>query len=411
MTWWTIPSDYEGIIADGSIRAGKTLSMSIGFVSWAYENFTDTNFAICGKSVSSCKKNVVIPLMQAIDGIYEVHYKHTDNCMFIGTNRFYIYGGKDEGSQALIQGITLGGILLDEVALMPESFVNQATGRCSVSGSKLWFNCNPENPHHWFKEKWIDKALKRKLLHLHFTMNDNPSLSPAIKERYQNMYDGVFYDRFIRGIWVAAEGAIYSQFAHNQEEFSFDKMSELNTATFISIGIDFGGNKSLTTFVATAIHRNFEKISILEDYHIKGTKGDIDADVVNREFIGFVERLRTKYPHITIKYVWGDSEAQYLINGLYRAIRAKFGSGIQVGDSAKRPIMERIVAANTLLNTGRLKVGKQCKLVADGLCNAVWDPKKPDTRLDNFTSDIDILDAFEYSWERFIPKLTPRVNR
>ena len=95
---------------------------------------------------------------------------------------------------------------------MPESFVNQATGRCSVDGSKLWFNCNPAGPSHWFYTKWVQEAKKRKLLHLHFTMDDNLSLSPAVKARYESLYSGVFYDRFIRGLWVVAEGLIYTMF-------------------------------------------------------------------------------------------------------------------------------------------------------------------------------------------------------
>lgn len=212
MSWWTKPNDYEGVIADGSIRAGKTLAMSVGFVSWAMHSFGNCNFAICGKTVTSCKKNVIDPLIQALQGIYKMQYKNTESCLYVGTNRIYVYGGKDESSQSLIQGITLAGILLDEVALMPESFVNQATGRCSVDGSKLWFNCNPETPRHWFYEKWIKRARARQLLLLHFTMDDNPSMSDKIKQRYRDMYDGVFFDRFIRGLWVAAEGLVYPMF-------------------------------------------------------------------------------------------------------------------------------------------------------------------------------------------------------
>ena len=101
---------------------------------------------------------------------------------------------------------------LDEVALMPRSFVEQACARCSVEGSKLWFNCNPEGPSHWFYLTWVLEAGKRNMLHLHFTMDDNLSLSAAVKARYESLYSGVFYDRFIRGLWVVAEGLIYTMF-------------------------------------------------------------------------------------------------------------------------------------------------------------------------------------------------------
>ena len=111
---------------------------------------------------------------------YTVADHRADNLVIITkgdvTNYFYIFGGKDERSQDLIQGITLAGVFFDEVALMPESFVNQATGRCSVDGSKYWFNCNPDGPYHWFKTEWIDKREEKHLLYLHFTMDDNLSL-------------------------------------------------------------------------------------------------------------------------------------------------------------------------------------------------------------------------------------------
>ena len=112
-------------------------------------------------------------------------------------NQFYLFGGRDESSAALIQGITFAGVLLDEAALMPRSFVDQACARCSVAGSRLWFNCNPAGPNHWFYKTWIVEAEKRNCLRLHFTMEDNPSLTPAIRERYQRMYTGVFFQRYI----------------------------------------------------------------------------------------------------------------------------------------------------------------------------------------------------------------------
>lgn len=130
-------------------------------------------------------------------------------------NRFYLFGGKDEGSAALIQGMTLGGVLLDEVALMPRSFVEQALARCSLDGSKLWFNCNPDTPLHWFYEEWIKKSGEKNCLYLHFTMDDNPSLTPAIKRRYESLYSGAFYDRFVLGKWVAAQGLVYPFFSRS----------------------------------------------------------------------------------------------------------------------------------------------------------------------------------------------------
>jgi PBSX family phage terminase large subunit len=417
LTWWmpnSPVSDKDGLIADGAIRSGKTLSMSLSFVLYGMETFNLQNFAMCGKTIGSFRRNVLfwLKLMLWSRG-YKVKDSRADNLVIISrgntTNYFYVFGGKDERSQDLIQGLTLAGVFFDEVALMPESFVNQATGRCSVEGSKFFFNCNPNNPKHWFYINWIEKAAEKNLLYLHFTMDDNLSLSEKIKERYRNMYTGVFFKRFILGLWIAAEGVIYAQFANNPEKWIVDEAEK--DIDFITIGVDFGGNRSLTTFVATAIHRNFKKLTVLKDHHITGSKGDIDSERVNAEFIAFIKDLQSLYPSVYIQYGFADSEAQYLINGLKKAC-LKAGLTIKIGDSAKNEIVQRIYCANTLLNVNRLFIHKRCKLVIDGLQTALWDAKAAekgkDVRLDDFTTDIDILDAFEYSWERFINKLVPR---
>lgn len=218
MTWWNRPrfKNYDGIICDGSIRSGKTVAMTVGFVMWAMANFSGCNFAICGKTIASLRRNVTSNLPTWLAGVFNFREHVSTNKITVTaagkTNSFYLFGGKDESSAALIQGITLAGILLDEVALMPKSFVEQACARCSVEGSKLWFNCNPEGPGHWFYIAWILEAKQRNMLHLHFTMDDNLSLSESVKQRYENLYSGVFYDRFIRGLWVVAEGLIYTMF-------------------------------------------------------------------------------------------------------------------------------------------------------------------------------------------------------
>lgn len=223
LNWWAENSpvkDYDGIIADGAIRSGKTVSMSLSFVFWAMENFNGENFIMAGKTISSFQRNVLTNLktMLRSRGYHCIHHisGETPNMLEVSrkgvTNYFYIFGGKDEGSQDLVQGITAAGAFFDEVALMPESFVNQATGRCSVEEAKWWFNCNPGGPLHWFKVNWIDKCRQKKLLYLHFTMDDNLSLSEKIKAKYRSMYAGVFFLRYIKGLWKTAEGLIYTMF-------------------------------------------------------------------------------------------------------------------------------------------------------------------------------------------------------
>ena len=217
MLWWADKhQNYDAIICDGSVRSGKTISMTIGFVMWSCQNFDNESFAFCGKTIDSLKRNVVTPMQKWLESNAKIKINQSKNFAEITmnghTNRYYFFGGKDESSYQLIQGMTLAGVLFDEVALMPRSFVEQALARCSVSGSKFWFNCNPESPMHWFLNEWIRKKDEKHALHLHFTMDDNYSLEQSVKERYERMYSGVFYDRYIKGLWVLADGLVYPMF-------------------------------------------------------------------------------------------------------------------------------------------------------------------------------------------------------
>lgn len=220
LTWWMPGSPdchKEAIVCDGAVRSGKTLAMGLGFFLWAMSCFRSQKFGVCGKTIGSLRRNVlseILPKLEALGATCQE--KRTENLVILKLwgreNRFYTFGGRDESSASLIQGITFAGILLDETALMPRSFVEQACARCSVAGSRLWFNCNPEGPEHWFYKTWILEAEKRNCLRLQFTMEDNPSLTEAIRERYRRLYTGVFYQRYILGQWVQAEGRVYDFF-------------------------------------------------------------------------------------------------------------------------------------------------------------------------------------------------------
>ncbi len=220
LNWWSKSSPYrkmDAIICDGAVRSGKTVCTSLSFVIWTFYDFNDTSFAFCGKTIASLKRNLIVPIMPVLTSLgFVCKEKLSKNYIEISyknrKNRFYLFGGKDEGSASLIQGMTLGGILLDEVALMPRSFVEQAIARCSLENSRLWFNCNPEHPMHWFYLEWIKKHREKNCLYLHFTMKDNPGLTPSIRKRYEALYSGAFYSRFVEGKWVAAYGTVYPMF-------------------------------------------------------------------------------------------------------------------------------------------------------------------------------------------------------
>ena len=219
LTWWCAPEtrDREAIICDGAVRSGKTLCLGLSFFCWAMGTFRGQRFGLCGKTAVSLRRNLletVRPALEELGFRWEERVSRNQVKVRFGgwENTFYLFGGRDEGSAALIQGVTLAGVLLDEAALMPRSFVEQAVARCSVEGSRLWFSCNPEGPEHWFYREWIQKAEERRALYLHFTMADNPALSPAVRARYERGFSGTFYRRFVLGEWAAAQGRVYDFF-------------------------------------------------------------------------------------------------------------------------------------------------------------------------------------------------------
>lgn len=220
LTWWvpgSLHAGKEAIVCDGAVRSGKTLAMGLSFFLWAMSCFDGKKFGVCGKTIASLRRNVlseILPRLTELGARWQE--KRSENLVTVTfrgrENQFYIFGGRDESSASLIQGITFAGVLLDEVVLMPRSFVEQACARCSVAGSRIWFNCNPAGPNHWFYKTWIQEAAKRNCLRMHFTMEDNPSLTQQIRQRYQRLYTGVFYKRFVLGQWVQAEGRVYDFF-------------------------------------------------------------------------------------------------------------------------------------------------------------------------------------------------------
>lgn len=392
-------SDYNSLICDGAVRTGKTIVMGISFISWSMNTFNGKNFGICGKTVKSAERNIIKELMKIkyLRETYEMKYSSSNSLLTIKrgnvTNYYYIFGGKDESSYQLIQGITLAGILVDECVLQPRSFIEQAIARCSVEGSKKFFNCNPESPEHWFLKEWIEQAEEKNALRIHFDLDDNPALSESVKEEYRRSYTGVFYKRYILGLWVRAEGLIYQDFADNVANYIYDE--EPQNITHINIGVDFGGNKSKHTFVCVGFTRNFKEMVVLEDARIETNVSPTELD---RIYIEFVKMCYNKYKKPITSYM--DSAEQVLIKGL-RIASAREGLINNILNARKSEILDRIQLVSKMMAQGRFHVMRRCLNVRKALENAVWDEKKPDTRLDDGTTDIDTLDAMEYAIEPF----------
>lgn len=420
MTWWTPASpfvNYDGIIADGAVRSGKTVSMSAGFVLWAMHTFNGTDFALCGKTVGSLHRNVINVLRAQLTSLgYEYDERRTENLMTITSpstgvaNFFYFFGGKDESSQDLIQGMTLGGVLFDEVALMPQSFVSQAEARCSLDGSRLWYNCNPRGPSHYFKQEYVDKAQERRLLYLHFMMDDNLTLSDQVRERYKRMFTGVFYQRNILGLWVAAEGRIYTAFGEDNIIKTVDWQARdaaghwlhpfRRDIMLVTAGVDFGGSKSSHAFVVTAITKNFQQIITVKERRIKE---EIDPTELDAAFVDFIKQARAEFPQLVD--VYADSAEQVLIRGFQTAARlAKLP--IAVKNARKGEIIDRIRFFSAMQDQKRHFVVQSCPETIRAIQEAVWDDKHEDVRLDDGSTNIDSLDAMEYSAEPFMAAMT-----
>ena len=368
LNWWCKDSpvkDSDGIIADGAIRSGKTVSMSLSFIMWAMSSFNGENFAMCGKTIGSFRRNVLSGLKMMLHSRgYTVADHRADNLVIITkgdvTNYFYIFGGKDERSQDLIQGITLAGVFFDEVALMPESFVNQATGRCSIDGSKYWFNCNPDGPYHWFKTGWIDKREEKHLLYLHFTMDDNLSLSEKIKARYRSMYTGVFYRRYILGLWAMAEGIIYDMFDEKKHVKDIREFYSLLINKNRYVSCDYG-TQNATVFLLWNKGVDGVWYCTREYYYSGRDKGKQKTDSE------YADDLKEWLDGTQIKAIIVDPSAASFIAELrkrgYKVLKAK------------NDVLDGIRLVGTLLNLCKICFEKSCTNTIGEFASYIWDEK------------------------------------
>ena len=423
-------------VAEGAVRAGKTVDNIFVFAD-ELETTPDRLHLATGSTIANAKLNIGDCNGYGLEGIFRGRCrwgKYKDNdCLQVQTRtgpKIIIFaGGAKADSFKKIRGNSYGMWIATEINLHHDNTIKEAFNRqLAATHRKIFWDLNPDNPNAAIYADYIDRYAQQAKAgeftggfnYEHFTIRDNAAITPHRMLEIISQYDSksVWYRRDILGERCVAEGLIYQQFANQSERFTIDweRLTEekrkewLQKIHFVSIGVDFGGNRSLTTFVATGVSHGFSDLLVLADQHIPGRKGEIYPETVNREFVGFVQRLKKDFPGLYIKYCFADSEAQYLINSLRKASGAA-GLGIQFADSAKNEIVQRIYCTNTLLNTGRLYILSGCELVVNGLRGAVWDQaaaeKGVDKRLDNFSSDIDILDAFEYSWERFMKRLLP----
>ncbi len=358
-------TDYDAIICDGSIRAGKTSVMSVAFVIWAMQNFNHQSFGICSKTIGTAERNIILPLlaMSFMRKRYRMSYKTREKLIvFDGKheNTFFLFGGKDAASYQLIQGITLAGVLLDEVALMPRSFVDQAIARCSVAGRRLWFNCNPEGQLHWFNQEWILEAEERNALHLHFTMDDNPSLDPDIRAGYERMYSGMFYDRYIKGLWVSAEGVIYADmFDPDRNIISKEDVKKLNFEPQCWVSCDFG-IQNATVYLLWRKVTGQTKYVCTDEWYYSGREEQRQKTVT-----GLVDGLKEFLGDRKPRYIIVDPSASALKVEMHQ-------KGFQTRD-ADNDVVNGIANTGKLLEDDHLLICESCKHTIDEFDLYMWD--------------------------------------
>lgn len=382
-TWWNRPRfrDREAIICDGAVRSGKTICMADGFLLWSMARFNGQTFGICGKTIASLRRNVVMNLHDWLSGTgLQIEEKRSENKIVVTygdrSNTYFLFGGQDESSYMLIQGITLAGVLLDEVVLMPRTFVEQACARCSVPGSKMWFNCNPAGPEHWFYKEWVLKCREKNALHLHFTMEDNLALDPAIKRRYETLYTGVFYRRYILGEWCMAEGLVY-QFdkeAHCVAELP-EEAKQFYGEWYISC--DYG---TLNPFSAGLwwLH-NGHAIRVAEYYYSGRNNSQMKTD---EEYYEELEKLAGDRQ---IRAVIVDPSAASFIATIRRHGRFSVRK-------ARNEVLPGIRMTATMLKTGLIEIHEECRDAIREFGLYRWDEKgevdKPIKENDHAMDDI-----------------------
>ena len=366
-------SDYSYLICDGAVRSGKTSLMTVGFIDDAMARFNGRRFGICGKTVDSATKNIVQPYMamQYAQRSYRIKWSRTDKTMTVSkggiTNVFEVFGGKDESSYALIQGRTLAGCLIDEVVLQPRSFVDQAMIRCSVTGAKVWFSCNPVAPSHWFYTDWILKADKGEInaKHIHFVLRDNPGLSDETIQRYEKSFSGVFYQRYVLGEWVAAEGLIYPFFAAHQDTYLFHgDASHIDGQFYVSI--DYGTHNPCS--MGLWVIHDGKALRIKESYF------DSRAERVQRtdeEHYAELERLTKGY---YIQAVVVDPSAASFIETIRR-------HGKYLVIPADNDVLNGIRCVASLMQAGLVTIHESCTASRREFGLYSWDDKAKEDRV------------------------------
>lgn len=401
-------------VKSGATRSGKTyLDIDFKIVDRIIERRGKSGIAIiCGKNYGTIERNVIIPLREVygnLIGSITNTSKNKSTHIMIADEPVYLFGAGDISRIDTLRGSSVKYAYCDEVVSYNPLFFEMLKSRLDKEYSICDLTCNPDNPNHWFKE-FMDSDVDKWILH--FTIDDNPFLPPVFVEQLKKEYEGtVYYDRYILGLWVNAEGLIFLQFANNKSKYIIDRAENIIK---IDIGVDFGGNKSKTMFIAAAVVRKLEndngtlkevyKLVVLEEHHVREkTQGaGIDAEQVAREHYDFYKKIAEKY-NIIPQVSWCDHFDLAIIQ--IRNYHKLKGSNHKIDkvDKSSITLPDYILTINSLLNIEKLLILSQNIRVIESLSTLLYDEKSSkDAVLDDGTCDVDTYDAFRYSISRFL---------
>lgn len=351
---------------------------------------------ILGNTRETIRRNVLLPMV-SIYGSGRISNIRTDNSCTMFGQQVFILGADNEAHVNRLRGASIKYCYGDEITTWNQGVFDMLKSRLDKPYSVFDGTCNPDNPRHWFKQ-FLDSDAD--IYQQAYTIDDNPFLDPAFVENLKKEYAGtVLYDRYIRGLWVAAEGAIYRSFVDNPDKFIVGDLPYGEAVQRVNIGVDFGGGTSAHAFCAVGFTSR-QRLVILDEYHEQRA---LDPVTLAAAFVDFVRRCKARW---IVSDVWCDSAEQTLINGLRQAASTA-GLGVNIGDARKRAINDRIRATLLLMGSGRFVISRDCPQTISALKDALWDGRHEteDVRLDDGTTNIDSLDAMEYGFEREIPIL------
>lgn len=380
---------------DGAVRSGKT---HVSYWRWAkfvrYEAPQNGDLVIIGRTQSTAERNVIYPMMK-IFGEKRLRYASGSGRGYFFNRPFYVVGANDEAAKTKIQGSTVAGALGDEVVLWPESFFTMLQSRMSLEGSKFFGTMNPDGPMHWMK-KLIDRRDELDICYIHFELHDNKFLPKNFAENISKEYTGLWYKRFVLGLWCAAEGAIYDMWDEARHvKVTADLVTEGYMLVDQCVAVDYGTANPTAALLSQAYRLPDKKarhIHVAAEYYYSGRdahKQKTDAQYI-KDFRLFYEQHGLDISDIPLVI---DPSASSL------KVAAK-QAGFMVRD-ADNAVLDGIRVVSTRLGADDLTIDPSCQHLRMEIASYVWDPKAQEKGEDKPKKENDhACDALRYGVKR-----------